>query len=245
MPSSDLTTSISRLPGFFDGISSLDFTTLWGRGRFEQTSQDWITALGSVEAEEGLYVVTEVDSFDLQQEAIRTLYHYALEQWLILSQESVRVHLPGPAPSRAPVSDETVDIDTLGGTRPSGRRYADLRFRPYVAAELDRLRHLSGGWDGYHSRPIDPGIVEAARTLVFQLPPDIAPRPRVVPLASGTLQFEWGNDEVALELEFESPTTIRFLKWNPAAGDPQEDTMPVADQEGIEALVRWYTRQDV
>lgn len=121
--------------------------------------------------------------------------------------------------------------------------YFDPHFRQYVAAELDRLRHLQTGWDGYHAPVVNQAVIDAARNFIFDIPQNIVPRPRVVPLASGSLQFEWTSGDVALELEFESPTIIRYLKWNPSVGQPEEETVPLNAREELEEILRWFARQ--
>jgi hypothetical protein len=118
-------------------------------------------------------------------------------------------------------------------------------FRERASAELERIGQLPAGWDGYGAPTIDPEIVEAATALVQRLPDDIAPPPRVVPLASGGLQLEWASGDVSLELEFESPSTIRFLKWNPLEGEPEEDSIDATNVEAIKGLIHWYALRHV
>ena len=182
------------------------------------------------------------ESMDVDQTANRTFYHYFLDR----SEQVVR---------NMPAIDPTVDMygvyyllayggeTGLSFAPPSHpRKYVDPGLHSHVTNELDRLSELSENWDGYGAPAIDPGIIDAARTLVPHLPIDLSQRPHVVPLTSGGLQLEWTFGDVALELEFESPVSIRYLKWDPAAGDPEENTIPATDHDGIRALIRWYGR---
>jgi hypothetical protein len=61
----------------------------------------------------------------------------------------------------------------------------------------------------------------------------------VVPLSSGALQFDWHVASRILELEFESPDVIHFLKWDPPAGREEESTFPAADIAAAAALIDW------
>lgn len=178
----------------------------------------------------------------------RTFYHLVLDRILDMSvidpgslhgsHAAATVTLEG-----YPLNDETMLF--LASPNSGHVRYVDLGFASYIEGELERLHGLTEGWDGYRGRVIDPDVLDAARRLAARFPQDLVPRPHVVPLAAGTLQYEWSAGNVALELEFESPTTIRYLKWNPAAGEPEEDTVQVADYAAIESLLHWYARQHV
>jgi hypothetical protein len=50
-------------------------------------------------------------------------------------------------------------------------------------------------------------------------------------MANGTLQLEWHSGTRSLELEFESPHSIRYLQWNPDEGIEEEGTLPVTEME--------------
>jgi hypothetical protein len=141
--------------------------------------------------------------------------------------------------------DETTEVAEPLGARWLPVSYFDPLFAEYVEGEIERLRRLEAGWDGYGALPVHADIIQAAKALVRGLSPNIAPRPRVVPLSSGGLQIEWTAGNVALELEFESPFVIRYLKWNPTAGEPEEQTVPVGESDQVEALIRWFSQQDV
>src|SRR5438132_47915 len=102
-------------------------------------------------------------------------------------------------------------------------------FKEAVETDLCRLASLPANWDSYGAPVIDQQIIEAARHFVEALPESAGKPPRVVPMSTGNLQFEWHDGPKILELEFESPETIRYLKWNPPAGVEQEDSFPVND----------------
>jgi hypothetical protein len=115
----------------------------------------------------------------------------------------------------------------------------DAGFISRVQAEIESLRTLAPNWDGYGARPIDAAVIDAAKAFIGKLPDDLAFRPHVAPLSKGTLQMEWDNDPKSLELEFESPRSIRYLQWHPEAGLEEVGRFPVRDIERAADLIRW------
>jgi hypothetical protein len=116
----------------------------------------------------------------------------------------------------------------------------DPGFVDGVQAAIESLRALAPDWDGYGAPVIDPAVIEAAKTFIAQLPEKLAFRPRVVPGSGGTLQLEWHDGTKALELEFESPNSIRYLQWHPDAGVEEEDSFPVTDISKAVDLIRCF-----
>lgn len=106
--------------------------------------------------------------------------------------------------------------------------------------ELNRLAALPPNWDAEGAPPIARQIISAARQFAARLPDDLVPIPTVVPMSKGNLQFEWHDGPRSLELEFESPDTIHFLKWHPEQGIEEEDIFPTADVTKAESLIRWF-----
>jgi hypothetical protein len=147
--------------------------------------------------------------------------------------------------SSALLERETAIAEPENATWAPKVSYFDRLFRGYIAGELDRLRHLDAGWDGYRAIQIAPRIIDAARTFVFAIPENIAPRPSVVPLINGTLQLEWVEGEKSLEFEFEDENTVHFLQWDPANNTAEEDSFDVGDLAKAESLIRWFTSADV
>lgn len=72
------------------------------------------------------------------------------------------------------------------------------------------------------------------------LPENIGFQPRVVPMSTGNLQFEWHHGKKTLELEFESPQTIHFLQWNSDEGIEEEDTFRASDIDRAVDLIQWF-----
>ncbi len=116
----------------------------------------------------------------------------------------------------------------------------DASFVDDVQSALDSLRTLTPNWDGYGAPVIDCAVIEAAKSFIARLPEILASRPHVVPMSNGTLQLEWHDGPKSLELEFESPSSIRYLQWYPEQGVEEEDAFPVANVETAVGLIRWF-----
>jgi hypothetical protein len=115
----------------------------------------------------------------------------------------------------------------------------DEEFRVSIDRELDRLARLPANWDREGAPRVDPAIIRSARHCIAQLPPGLAPIPAVVPSAAGNLQFEWSAGRRSLELEFESPSTIHYLKWDPNEGI-EEDVFGIEDANRARHLIEWF-----
>ncbi len=108
-----------------------------------------------------------------------------------------------------------------------------------LEADLRSLGEFSPDWDGYGAPAIDPAVIAAVRSFVARLPHGLAPRPRVVPMSSGTVQLEWHESPRSLEMEFESPDSIRYLRWHPEEGIEEEQSFPAEDVDLAVELIRW------
>jgi hypothetical protein len=113
-------------------------------------------------------------------------------------------------------------------------------FSDRVERQLARMASLSPGWDREEARPIDGAVIEAARGFLSRLGKHSPPVPDIVPLARGTLQLEWHDGPRSLELEFEGPEEIRYLKWHPEEGVEEEDSIAVGDDDQAMSLIRWF-----
>lgn len=122
--------------------------------------------------------------------------------------------------------------------------YYDPEFVPFCLARLGELAELKPGWDGEGAPAIDSNILIAAREMIGSLPRFVAARPMVVPLTSGGVQLEWHKGRTVLELEFESPDTVHYLKWDPDNEIEEESTLPVTQKEELVALIRWFMERD-
>ena len=112
-------------------------------------------------------------------------------------------------------------------------------------ARLDQIAALEPNWDGRGAPAVDRGLIRAVRAWDQDMPGwAFAPPPAVVPLASGGLQLEWRRADRLLELEFETPDQLHFLRWHPARAVEEEDTFPATDRNRAEGLIAWVTHGD-
>ena len=118
----------------------------------------------------------------------------------------------------------------------------DEDFRAKIEQELDRLASLPANWDREGAPRIDPAIIRAAHRCIARLPPNVAPIPAVVPSAAGSLQFEWNAGRRSLELEFENPSTIHYLKWDPNEAVEEEGVFDIEDTDRTIRLIQWFVR---
>lgn len=118
----------------------------------------------------------------------------------------------------------------------------DSEFVAGVQKDIEALGDLTPNWDGYGAPVIDPRFIDAAKRFIVSLPTNLAFRPLVVPSSNGSLQLEWHEGPKSLELEFESPGTIRFLQWHPEEGIEEEDTIALEDTERAVDLINWFMR---
>lgn len=107
-------------------------------------------------------------------------------------------------------------------------------------AQIEQLSRLRYAWNGYGADSIDPEVIAAAPRFVDFLSLDGISTPQVVPMTRGRLQFEWHRGRRSLELEFESPTVVHFLKYDPDRGIEDEDVLPADDTARLRELLRWF-----
>jgi hypothetical protein len=116
----------------------------------------------------------------------------------------------------------------------------DGRFAEIIERKLDEIAELQHNWDCYGAPAINPHIIDCARAWANRLPRELWKTPTVVPLSTGSVQFEWGDAERALELEFETPETIHYLKWDREAGLEEEGTFDADEMDLAIPLLRWF-----
>lgn len=112
-------------------------------------------------------------------------------------------------------------------------------------ARLDQIAALEPNWDGHGAPAVEGALLRAVRAWGQSMPGwAFAPPPAVVPLSSGGVQLEWRAADRLLELEFETPELLHFLRWQPARGIEEEDTFPATDRTRAEQLVGWAAHGD-
>ena len=113
--------------------------------------------------------------------------------------------------------------------------------RVAARAALRDLSRLVRGWDGRDAAPIDPEILAAAARFLDGLDANAVGLPQVVPMTGGRLQLEWNGPERSLKLEFASPATIHYLRWDPGHGVEDEGFCDVGDAPRLAAMLAWLS----
>jgi hypothetical protein len=121
--------------------------------------------------------------------------------------------------------------------------YYDPGFKDFCQQRLAELGKLQQGWDSESAPPINRDIIGAVRNFVESLPRHVATRPMVVPLSSGSVQLEWHHGRLVLELEFESPNQVHYLKWHPDKQIEEENVIPASNRDELVALIRWFMKE--
>jgi hypothetical protein len=92
-----------------------------------------------------------------------------------------------------------------------------------IVGKLDALKLLPENWDTYGAPCIDLKIIDAAKTMAKKIASLTNDCPDVIPTSLGGVQLEWDRMGKGLELEFETPSRVRFLKWDPSHDAVEED----------------------
>jgi len=104
---------------------------------------------------------------------------------------------------------------------------------------IRELQALETNWDQCGAPPIDPKIILAVLILVNDLSQNQLRNLDIVPIANGTLQLEWDCGPRSLEIELESCSSMRYLKWDPGHDIEEEGVLPLADKQSIFRLIKW------
>ena len=112
-----------------------------------------------------------------------------------------------------------------------------------VHQRLQELRQLKQNWDGYSAVPIDPSIIANATSFVDKYANYFCGAPRVVPMTMGRLQFEWHRGNRSLEIEFEKPESIHYLKWDSDEGIEEEDILSTSSEAAVKNVLAWFSSE--
>ncbi len=147
-----------------------------------------------------------------------------------------------PAPRETTLEEIELQLGQDSATNPDEepQNWIDV-----VVVRAGKLCDLPRGWDGSGSPPLLPTILAAAQDLLEQLrnviPADL-PDPFVCPLSGGGLQIEVTSDTKHLEIMFDGPSEIIFLKEENVAGEEVMDSgqLSARDVPNIKRLFKWF-----
>lgn len=80
----------------------------------------------------------------------------------------------------------------------------DAPWIPSLRQDIIKLTSLPQNWDSYDARKISVFKASTSLGVILALAGEDTPKPTVVPLPNGCLQYEWHINGVDLEIEFRS-----------------------------------------
>ncbi|ULA59828.1 MAG: hypothetical protein LZF60_160158 [Nitrospira sp.] len=99
---------------------------------------------------------------------------------------------------------------------------------------------LEPNWDSYGGLSPSIETVWAAIELIDSIPQFDPPRPRIVPLATGGIQFEWRLDQKELDIEVAEDGSYRSLKFDPSSSaNDTEKELPLTSLSEVKGLLSW------
>jgi hypothetical protein len=101
---------------------------------------------------------------------------------------------------------------------------------------LTQLLNLSANWDSYQGKPVDPANAWAAWRILEILMQDHACAPTLVPTCRGTIQAEWHDQGIDLEIEVLSPQRLSVSYEKPAAPENWEEVFEGLSEETVANL---------
>jgi hypothetical protein len=96
--------------------------------------------------------------------------------------------------------------------------------------KLAELSSLPPNWDSYGGRPLSPEMHLAAGRLIAQIAEPGLPMPAIVPTSDGSIQLEWHERDIDLELRLRTPSLYEFS---------------FEDLRGVEASIEEELRYDL
>lgn len=127
---------------------------------------------------------------------------------------------PADAAAFPPVLEQPINYRTSVPTSYflSGTQQAS--WLPAVHRRLRELAGLPSNWDSYGGRPLLPEMQAAAGTLIQQIAEPGLPMPTIVPTSDGSIQLEWHERGIDLELRLRSQSRYE-LYFEDATGAEQ------------------------
>ena len=109
--------------------------------------------------------------------------------------------------STSAFTDDAIPISTNSTTAsvfPVHGLRVDLFQSGWTDSLVDRLSKLTSlqfGWDGYDGQPVSFGTAHFAYSLLQRLYTDGIEQPQLVPGSDGSLQIEWHENDVDIEID--------------------------------------------
>jgi hypothetical protein len=102
---------------------------------------------------------------------------------------------------RVPISGDILEIEIIG----------EPPWFAEVIQTLARFLLFEPNWDSYGGEQIDLRAVISAIGLIGKIMEHDTPPPAVIPTSSGSIQYEWHQNDIDLEIEILSPHSISWF----------------------------------
>jgi hypothetical protein len=117
-------------------------------------------------------------------------------------------------------------------------------WRSALLGKILGFRSLRQDWNSYGSSPpSESAIRQAVRFVALMENQD--PRPRVLPVSGGGIQFEWSCGTRELEVEVLENGNVEFLKVPDRESVGEEGNIGSLDRIEIEKLYSWLTHTEI
>jgi hypothetical protein len=108
---------------------------------------------------------------------------------------------------------------------------------------LNNLKDLERGWDGYGAEPISLSVIARASKFIATFGNSFGGAPQIVPMTKGRLQFEWHQGNRSLEVEIGDSSEIHYLKWDSDLDLAEEDVASISDKETVQDILAWFSSE--
>jgi len=100
---------------------------------------------------------------------------------------------------------------------------------------FDKLTSLPLGWDGYEGRPVSFTTAQFAANLIERLFTRNLRPPQLVPGSDGTLQIEWHQNQLDIEIDILKPYSVIATYYNHVTDNTEEIEL----QSDFNRLYEW------
>lgn len=87
---------------------------------------------------------------------------------------------------------------------------------------FEELTSLPKGWDGYAGKPVSFNSALFAANLIERLFSSKVQPPQLVPGSDGTLQIEWHQNQLDIEIDVLKPYMVNATYFNHITGEAEE-----------------------
>lgn len=102
---------------------------------------------------------------------------------------------------------------------------------------FDELTSLRAGWDGYAGKPVSFNCAMFSAMLIERLYISNIPPPQLVPGSDGSLQLEWHQNQIDIEIDILKPYGIIAAYYNHITDEERE----VELKADFTVLSEWLT----